>query len=252
VKKIQEPVWKPASKESSKKIPRYFEPTLKPELIVPITQQTAPLLQRKTIPIEKRISTADPKLKTRIAKAESKVKSVWEPTTTDKEPKPPIPRAVKKATTVIPPKLKVKPIPSQPTAPIKKIIPAPPTTTNTGRSSLNDVPTKPLFQSTPLNQSVVDEGDDPDDMFGNESQVSEPLKKPEVPRPPFLTGKTPTELRMYSFFDVTFLIVMFLAKIPASEPDKGTKSTVKDGVLIHGNDPAENRSLIFFLGQILE
>jgi hypothetical protein len=188
--KSPEPVWKPSSKTIGKKPLKYFEPTMKPELIVPFQKETVPVLQKKPT----RIFNADSKLKTRIAKAESKVKSAWEPTTTDPESKPPVvPRPMKK--TINPPKPKVKSLPSRSTVPVKKPVPAPPITTDTGRSSLNDVPTKPLFESTPRNQSI---NEDPDDLFENESKISEPSKKPEIPHPPPQIEITPTKLRMFS------------------------------------------------------
>jgi len=184
--KPQEPVWNPPSKNSSKKHPRYFEPTLKPELT------TVPVLQKKTIKTQSKIQGADPKLKTRIANVESKVKSVWEPTTTLQEAKPPmVPRSIKPATTTTKPK--IKSVPSQPIVPVKNTLPPPPMSTDTGRSSLNDVPTKPMFQSTPRNQSI---NEDADNLFDNESEISQPKKEPEIPHPPPQIEKTPPKLRM--------------------------------------------------------
>jgi hypothetical protein len=171
-------------------------------LIAPIRKETEPVLQKKTIKNQTKISSANPKLKTRIANAESKVKTAWQSTTTVKEPKPPIPRPVQKTTTTttIPPKTTVKSVPSQPIVPVKKVVPAPPTTTDTGRSSLNGIPTKPMFQSTPRNQSIVDGNDNSvADLFENESQISQRPKKQEIPHPPPQIEKTPTKLRMYSY-----------------------------------------------------
>ena len=146
--KPHEPVWHPPSVNRPPKPPKYFEPTMKPELVVPIRKETTTVLNKKP-----RVQSADPKLKTRIAKAESKVKSAWEqPTATTivQKPKPPIaPGVVQKP--------KVKP------APVKKFVRPAPVPIDTGRSSLKDVPTKPMFESTPRDQSLVDE--DPDDLF---------------------------------------------------------------------------------------
>ncbi len=185
--KPEEPVWSPPSKNFSKKHTRYFEPTLKPELTTPIRNETAPVLKKQTIKTQSKIQGADPKLKTRIAKAESKVKSAWEPTTIATESKPPIfPRPIKTVATTTQPKLKSAP--SQPIVPVKKIVPTPPVSTGTGRSSLNDVPIKPMFQSTPRNQSISENADD---LFGSESK-----KKPDIPHPPPQIEKTPTKIRM--------------------------------------------------------
>jgi hypothetical protein len=153
-----------------------------------------------------------------------------------KESKPPIPRPVKKQTT-IPPKTKAQSIPSKTIVPsVKKAIPAPSARTDTGRSSLNDVPTKPMFQSTPMNQSVVDENENSvNNLFGNDSEVEHP-KKQEIPHPPPRVEKTPPKLRMNLILFLFILIFIFLASKSVPEPDKGTKSTIKDGVLIHGDD----------------
>jgi hypothetical protein len=152
-----------------------------------------------------------------------------------KEPKPPIPYPVKKATVTTPPKSKVKSVPSELAAVTKKVVTAPPqpaTTTNTDRSSLNDVSRKPMFESTPRNQNFVDENDDSvNDLFENESQTSERLKKQESPRlPPRVEKMPPQQPR----------------KPSVPEPSKGTKTTMKDGTLIRGRD-AENQSNRFSL-----
>jgi len=194
--KAPEPVWRPTSKTLPKKHHRYFEPTLKPELTASIKGETEPVLQKQATKTQKILPSADPKLKTRIANAESKVKSAWEPTLTAQEPKS---RPVK--TAAIPPKTKVKSVPTQPFRPIKNTVSAPPINADTGRSSLNDIPPKPLFQSTPRNQSIVDENDDlADDLFENESQISEQPKKPVISHPPPQIEKTPSKLRMYKYF----------------------------------------------------
>lgn len=174
--KSEERIWKPSSKETTKKIPKYFEPTLKPELTAPL-----PLPPRKPMKNTKRIQSADPKVKTRIAQAESKVKSAWQPTAN--ESKPPVVRLIQRPATTIPAKPLVKPVPKPPPRPpVKKAVLAPPTIADTGRSSLNDVPTKPMFQSTPVNQSLV--ADDTGDLFENESVLSLQPTKPPVPSTP--------------------------------------------------------------------
>ncbi|CAF1200101.1 unnamed protein product [Rotaria sp. Silwood1] len=221
--KTPESVWRPSSKSLNDKRPKYFEPTVKPELIVPINKSTEPVLKSKKLKTHKKVSSADPTLKTRIAKAESKVKSAWEATATVKEPKPPIPRPVKKTatTTTIPVKPKVKDVPSQPSVPVKKIVSAPPTTTDTGRSSLNNISRKPMYQSTPKNQSMADEDDGSvADLFENESQVSEVSKKQVIPHPPPQIEKTPTKTPN--------------TIVPGSV--EKSQSVIKNDVLIHGDD----------------
>ncbi|CAF3090106.1 unnamed protein product [Rotaria sp. Silwood2] len=198
-KKEKEPVWRPSSKSLNDKPPKYFEPTLKPELTASIKTEKESVLQSKKIKTHKKIPSADPTLRRRVTKAESKVKSAWDATATVKEPKPPISHPVKKTTTTIPLKTKVKAVPSQPIVPVKQIVSTLPTTTDTGRSSLNDVATKPMFQSTPKNQSIVDENDESvADLFDNESQISEASKKQVIPHPPPQIEKTPTKLPITS------------------------------------------------------
>lgn len=162
-----EPVWHPPPKNPMRKSVKYFEPSIKPELIVPV-QQPAPLTRKKVV-----IPNANPMLKTRVAKAESKVKSAWtEPTTTVVKPKPPIvPRPTK--TTTVPPKPAPirKPVSAPPVK--KPVPPAVPVKTDTGRSSLNDVPSKPMFESTPRTQSPLYEGGD---LFDTDTQISTPSK----------------------------------------------------------------------------
>lgn len=164
-----EPVWHPPPINPTRKPMKYFEPSMKPELMEPI-QQTAPLMRKKTV-----IPNANPMLKTRIAKAESKVKSAWtEPTTTVVKPKPPIaPRPI--TTTTIPPKPKPAPVRKPiPAAPVRKPVPAViPAKIDTGRSSLNDVPSKPMFESTPRTQSPIYDGGD---LFEEDTQISTPSK----------------------------------------------------------------------------
>jgi hypothetical protein len=243
--KPAEPVWNPPSKKHPAKHPRYFEPTLKPELTGPIRTQTEPVLRKQPSKSEKKKLSGDPKLKTRIANAESKVKSTWESTTTVSQPKPPIvPRPDKKITTVIPSKTNVKSVRPEPIVPVKKVVPTPPIDTDTGRSSLNDVPKKPMFESTPRNQSI--DKDYADDSFEHESQTIEPPKKQVIPHPPPQIEKTPPKPRMYSVFShLILLTILFLAHTTAPEPDKGTKATIKDDVLIHGDDE-DNRSAFVF------
>jgi len=187
--------------------------------------ESEPVSQRKTVSDRTKIRTSDPKLKKRIANTESKVKSAWEPSITGltqsavKEPKPPSPFPVKKITTSTPTKSKVKSVPSESTAPIKNVVTAPPTTINTDRSSLNDEPSKPIFESTPRNEN----NNSVEDLFENESHTSEQSKKEELPRqPPPPTEKTPTteqprkpatELRMFYFIlKLIFIFDLFSSK----------------------------------------
>jgi hypothetical protein len=232
----REASWKPTGIANKTKHIRAFQPTLKPEYDVPTTEksiiidatESEPIPQRKILPNRTKIRGGDPKLKKRIANAESKVKSAWEPTitglsqSTTKEAKPPIPHLVQKQTTITTPP-KIKSVPSEPATPIKKVVTAPPqpptTNANTDRSSLNDIPTKPIFESTPRNQSIVDENDDSAaDLFGNESRTSERSKKQELPHlppqeekittpPPEQPRKPSAELRTFCF--IVFLISIF-------------------------------------------
>ncbi|CAF1278381.1 unnamed protein product [Rotaria magnacalcarata] len=190
---ISEPtgVWRPASKSLSGKHPKYFEPTVKPELVTAIKKEKEPVLQRKKVKTDEvKIPNGNPVLKSRIAKAESKVKSAWEgTTTTTKEPRPPIPRLSKTVTTAKPSKIKLKPAPSKPVVSSENIVPPLEANVDTGRSSLNNIPTKPLFQSTPKNQSMIDDGFA--DVFDNKSQTSETSRKPDIPHQPPRVEKTP-------------------------------------------------------------
>jgi hypothetical protein len=194
-RKHHEPVWHPPSKAEPKP-PKYFEPNLKPELMAPVPQQTTYLVRKKST-----IRSGDPKLKSRIANAESKVENKWsEPPATRTKPKLPIaPRPTTTTTTTLTKPAKPKPKP----APIKKVVPLPPApiNTDTGRSSLNDVPSKPLFQSTPRNQSI---NHDIDDLFETESQASEPAQKPTISHPPPHAEITPTKTRIFSILFFTF------------------------------------------------
>ncbi|CAF1171421.1 unnamed protein product [Rotaria sordida] len=221
--KPHESVWRPSSKSSTDKPPKYFEPTIKPELIASINRERAPVLPNKKIKTHKKIPSADRALKRRVAKAESKVKSAWDGTAPIKEPKPPIPRPVKKTTTTttVPRKIQAKAVPSQSVVPDKKIVPEPLTATDTGRSSLNNIPRKPMFQSTPKNQSIADDDEaSVENLFENESQISESSKKQVIPHPPPQIEKTPTKLPN--------------TIIP--ESGEKTQSVIKNDVLVHGDD----------------
>jgi hypothetical protein len=231
--KSQENLWKPSSKTASEKVPRYFEPTLKPELTAPL-----PLAPRKTMKNTKRVPSADPKIKTRIAQAESKVKSAWQPSAND--PKPPVARPTQRPATTIPAKPLVKPVPRPPRAPVKKPVVTAPAIADTGRSSLNDVPTKPMFQSTPVNQSVV--GDETDDLFENESDISVQPTKPPVPStpPPRTKVPTPPPGRVIRRLRLIVRLLLFSLSLVA-KPDPQTKSEIKNGVLIQGNDAEKIR-----------
>jgi len=243
------PVWRPngahapPSKPKSSSREASWKPTgianktkhiraLKPEYDVSTTEkriiidgtESEPIPQRKILPNRTKIRNGDSKLKKRIANAESKVKSAWEPTitglsqSTTKEAKPPIPRLVQQQTTITTPP-KIKSVPSEPATPIKKVVTAPPqlptTNTNTDRSSLNDIPTKPIFESTPRNQSIVDENDDSAaDLFGNESRTSEQSKKQELPRRPPQVEKITTEQPRKPSAELrTFCFILFLISI---------------------------------------
>ena len=236
VRKPVEPVWRPSSMKVSEKVPKYFEPSVKPELVEALRAESEVMRPQKIVKSRARIPGGDPQLRARIAQAESKVKSAWRDTGTGANPpvarerKPPMARPIQKSTVTLPPKSKTAPVPSRPAAPIKKVLPRPAATApvDTGRSSLNDIPTKPLFQSTPMNQSVVDEheGDDVSDMFATESQLSERLKRRVVPDVrKFARDLLPSSVKL-----------LRLAKPPQPKIDHQTQSTIKDGVLIHGND----------------
>lgn len=173
IPKTSEPVWNVSSKKPPTKPIKHFASTMKPELIAPVKKQTEHLKHKKVV-----IPHANPALKTRVANAESKVKSAWnEPTTTIPKPKPPPgPRPINRATTTLPPKPKSappasvkKPVSKPPIAPTKKPTPIPVSAkTDTGRSSLTDGPSKPMFESTPRNQSPIE---DVDDLFDQDTEI---------------------------------------------------------------------------------
>lgn len=164
--------WHPPSKNTSDRPPKYFEPNQSSGEHIIDEAESEPIPQRKASSDRVTIRSDDPKFKKRIANAESKVKSAWEPSVTS------LTRSNVKD--FKPPKSKVKSDPSEPTAPTKKVPPTPTTATNTGRSSINDVPSKPIFESTPRNEN----DESADDLFEKESQTSEPSKKTELPRRP--------------------------------------------------------------------
>lgn len=194
--KKSEPVWRPSSKVITQKPPKYFEPTVKSETIETTKKtETEPVSKPKKLKNSSKVASINPELKERIAKAESKVKSAWGPASASQESKPPVPRPLKKAAEPVPPKPRVKTVSSKPTVPAKKVELAPPTNIDTGRSSLANVPVKPMFQSTPKNQSFID--NDADDLFEKESQLSDDSKKEEIIHRPPQIEKTPPKLRMY-------------------------------------------------------
>ncbi|CAF1363128.1 unnamed protein product [Adineta ricciae] len=186
--KQPEPVWHPPSKEIKKKIPRYFEPTTKSERTTPVKSATEPIVRKKP---PKQIPSGDPTLKTRIATAESKVKSAWESTASASNPRPPAPRPTKSATITTPAKRAVKPAPARPITSSKKPVREPVVAVDTGRSSIFDAPPPPLFESTPRNQSPVRDEDLMDEIFGDTSQISVQSNKKHKVEPSTDPVKTP-------------------------------------------------------------
>ncbi|CAF1135267.1 unnamed protein product [Adineta steineri] len=260
----RERIWQPPSKIISERRPKYFELTLKPEYDTTTRKrmsidgtESEPISQRKTSPSRFRIRNGDPKLKRRIANAESKVKSAWKPTVTGlsqrttKETKPPTPQFVKQTTINTPPKSKVKSVPS---TPIKKVEtapspPPPPITTTTGRHSPTDIPTEPIFESTPRNQSIVNKNDDSVmDLSDNESHISERSNKNELPHPPPpQTDKTPTppppQIDKIPTPPPPEQPRKPSVELPNSsqlEPEKETKSIIKDDASIIEKDKEDN------------
>lgn len=160
--------------------------------------ESEPTSQRK--PSDRvQIRTDDPKQRKRIQNTESKVKPMWQPTVTGLTGS-----TAKERTPNASPKSKVKSAPSEPTAP---------TTINTSRSSLNDVPAKSVDESTPRNQNDTHENDhSADDLFENESHTSEP------PRPPPPIEKKPTpqqpsaELRKFYFNVYLYTFTDFISQ----------------------------------------
>ncbi|UJR38095.1 hypothetical protein I4U23_030775 [Adineta vaga] len=245
--KKHERVWRPPSKSTSDRPPKYFEPTLKSERDMPTRVRSAidgiesdQVSQRKTSSNQPHIRTSDPKFKRRIENAESKVKTAWEPTVTGlsqspvKESKPPTSHLIKQTTFVTPPKSHAKPVPSEPSTPVKKPITVPPqpsTTASTGRSSVNDLPIKPMFESTPRDQSIAEKNNESvEDLFQNESHISEPADRKHeshssLPTLPEQPRKPSTEL----------------PKSPGTKPDAEPSSAVKDNVSITGDNHDENQ-----------
>ncbi|UJR08182.1 hypothetical protein I4U23_012455 [Adineta vaga] len=224
---IHEPVWHPPSLESKRKNPKYFEPTVKSEFTAPIRSKTEPIVWKKTT---KQIPSGDPKLKTRIATAESKVKSAWENSAATIKPRPPIPRPVKPTPTNAPITTKVKSAPSRPISSVKKVVPVPATNTDTGRSSIVDVPPQPLFQSTPRTQSVA-EDDLIEGVFGDDSKITVLPKEP----PESAIKTTPTINRENN--------ARAKSRTPSPivvKPQKSSSKSDKDSVFPGGDDTQDD------------
>jgi hypothetical protein len=106
---------------------------------------------------------------------------------TARDTKPVVPVPTKEKTPSTPPKSKVQPEPT-----------APSTATNTGRSSLNDAPTKSVDESASKTQNDTQENNDSgEEVFENESHILEPSKSPP---PPPVEKKPSAELRKLFFF----------------------------------------------------
>ena len=165
-------IWHPPSRKIPHKPPKHYEPTLGPDHD---ETQSEPRSERKPLPDQTKIRTTNPKMKKRIADAESKIKSTWQPTvigiprSSGKESKPSTPVPTKKTTTDTPRKPKEKPIVSEPTTPIKPVVTDPRPPPDSDRSSLSDVPTKPQDHSTPKNQTDTNKNNDSvEDLFDSE------------------------------------------------------------------------------------
>ena len=89
-----------------------------------------------------------------------------------------------------------------------------------------------------MNQSIVDEGGDFSDMIAAESQLSERPKKPAA-----------SDVRKFAgHLHSSSVTLLRLEKRSEPKIDHQTKSTIKDDVLIHGNDAeAEKPSTIHSL-----
>ena len=192
---MQAPTWRPSSKAISSTTLKYFEPSLKPELLTSTKKDVKPSLQRKQVKKQKRTTSADPKLKARIAKAESKVKSAWETTTNVKSS---IPRSIDQTSKSLPLKSKVKSRSSPPIVSTQKVEPM--TAIDTGRSTLNNVSEKPMFQSTPKDQSINnDVNGNVIDLFDHESEISAELQEQSIVHALSQEEKTAINRCIYSF-----------------------------------------------------
>ncbi|CAF4344358.1 unnamed protein product, partial [Rotaria sordida] len=91
-----------------------------------------------------------------------------------------------------------------------------------------NIPRKPMFQSTPKNQSIADDDEaSVENLFENESQISESSKKQVIPHPPPQIEKTPTKLPN--------------TIIPESGGKK--QSVIKNDALVHGDDADSIRNV---------
>ncbi|CAF1174081.1 unnamed protein product [Didymodactylos carnosus] len=226
----------------------------------------------KNVPKPK-VQGMDPKLKKRISSAESKVKSAWEPSATQTGVVKPLGERKKipesedgSSPSKIQPRIKRQPpsVTAKKTKPLdvdigdEKRLPKPtmvntrnklidttnkPTKdtrerTNTGWSSINDDPkalTKPIFQSTPINQSLVDQdlSDHEQDLLDNDTQTPKRNDVNVIPHSSIKQKQktnqpeTPTDVK----------VEQILPSVPESHED--TKDTIKDGVLIHGSDHSD-------------
>ncbi|CAF2915067.1 unnamed protein product [Rotaria sp. Silwood2] len=166
--RTRKPIWHPPSKTVSTKSPKYSEVLLKPEYDVSTEKriidgtESEPVSQRKTLSNRTKIRNGDSNLKKRIANADSKVKSTWEPTV----------NGLSKST-------------------VKE--PKPSATTNTDQNSLNNESTKPIIEPTSKNQNLVHENDHSIQYSSeNESTKSERSKKQDSSRSTPRIEKPPT------------------------------------------------------------
>ncbi|CAF1016129.1 unnamed protein product [Adineta ricciae] len=240
-------VWRPSSKSTSNKPPKYFEPTPRSNRDIPTrvrsaidSAQSDPTSGQKGSSSQPEIRLHDPKFKRRIANAESKVKSAWEPTviglssSTVKEANPPMPQSIKQTKVVTPPRSQTKPAPSEPSTPVKKFITVPPQPSiaaSTAPSSVHDLPTKPIFESTPRNQSVAEKNDQStEDLLENESHISELPKEKQPSHPPTPLPEQPRKPSTE------------LPKSPVVEPDKEDNAGAKDNTLPNQDNRDKNES----------
>lgn len=190
------------------------EPSPKADLVKRIRKhvtdgtESDQISQRRAHSDRPQIRQSDPKLKRRVAETESKVKSAWEPTVngikpeTVREHRRPSSSQVKKPAVRTP--LKERTV-SEPTSPVQ-----PSTTANTGRSSVNDLRTNPISQSTPKEQSTAD-------FFEGDSPAPDQAKKPEKPSPP------PPPAVKQRMFNIRSLVLTFISSDELAEIDQSIR-----------------------------
>jgi hypothetical protein len=252
---MHEPVWHPSLKVPPEKPSKYFETVARSEPSASHTIERPSVSKRKVKKKPSIVSSTDPRLKERIAQAESKVKSAWQGTTLPPQA-PRAPSSMNKQSTQRPPsKLKVKPTVNQPVRQNFKPNPVPAVPVDTGRSSLNDVPTAPMFQSTPMNQSLAN--NEFDGSFANEFDMTTRSNKRQTPSTLPAKIDNTNNHRMSSDLFLSMIMLVFLSVLlahmsnevdnAAEEPSIGDVSVVHDVITDKNIANEHSSSLTIFI-----